>query len=145
MSSAPRYWTDACMTVIAAAFNSSERFQRAARSFSETMILRCLDDPEGRDCVAHFIFERGRCTSHRFVTADAGGHLRDAPFNKKAAMIRSTAPYELWVRLDRGELNVAQALVSPSYNVEGSKLKIMRYVSVLTAMNAVVAGVEKTY
>ncbi len=49
------------------------------------------------------------------------------------------------MRLDRGEISVAQALVSPDYDIEGSKLKIMRHVGVLTAMNAVVADLPKTY
>lgn len=145
MSSAPRFWTEACMAAIAAAFNASPRFQRAAKSFSETLILRCLDTPDGQDCAASFTFSKGTCVSHDFRNAPAPAPLRREAFDKKKAMIRSTAPYDLWVKLDRGEMNVAQAIVSPSYNVEGSKLKIMRYVGVLTAMNAVVAEVEKTY
>ncbi len=145
MSTAPRFWTEPCMTAIAAAFNTSPRFQRAAKSFSETLILRCLDTPDGQDCAASFTFKKGTCIAHDFRSASSPAPLRREPFDKKRAMIRSTAPYDLWVKLDRGEMNVAQAIVSPSYNVEGSKLKIMRYVGVLTAMNAVVAEVEKTY
>ncbi|MCA9636222.1 MAG: hypothetical protein KC420_09375, partial [Myxococcales bacterium] len=126
-------------------FNRSDRFQRAAKSFSETLILRCLDTPDGKDCTATFTFERGRCVRHTYAEADAPSAMRRQPFDKGQALARSTAPYELWVRLDRGEINVAQALVSPSYQVEGSKLKIMRHVGVLTAMNAVVAGIPKSY
>jgi len=145
MSSAPRFWTEACMTAVAAAFNTSPRFQRAAKSFSETLILRCLDTPDGLDCAVSFFFKKGSCVAHDFRSAPAPAPMRREPFDKEQAMIRSTAPYELWVKLDRAEINVAQAIVSPSYNIEGSKLKIMRFIGVLTAMSAVVAEVEKTY
>ena len=145
MTEPPRYWTPAFIDALAAAFNTHERFQRAARSFSETLILRCLDTPDGDDCSASFTFEQGRCVRHAFRRERAPSALRDEPFRKGEAMVRSTAPYALWVRLDRGEMSVPQALIAPEYNVEGSKLKIMRHVGVLTAMNAVVASLPKTY
>jgi putative sterol carrier protein len=145
MSTAPRFWTEACIDAIAEAFNSSPRFQKAAKSFSETLVLRAFDTPDGDDCQATFTFSRGRCVGHEFTSAKAPSPMRGEPFDKKRALARSTAPYALWVKLDRGEINVAQALVSPDYNIEGSKLKIMRYVGVLNAMNATVADVDKTY
>ncbi|MEZ4451127.1 MAG: hypothetical protein R3B09_16735 [Nannocystaceae bacterium] len=145
MTEPPRYWTQAFIDALAAAFNTHEKFQRAARSFSETLILRCLDTPDGDDCTATFTFEAGRCVRHAFQRERAPSSLRRAPFDKQAAMARSTAPYALWVRLDRGEMSVPQALISPEYNVEGSKLKIMRHVGVLTSMNAVVASLAKSY
>lgn len=149
MTEPPRYWTEAFIDALAAAFNTHEKFQRAARSFSETLILRCLDAPAGDggsdDCSASFTFAEGRCVRHAFRRERAPSAMRREPFPKGEAMVRSTAPYALWVRLDRGEMSVPQALISPDYNVEGSKLKIMRHVGVLTTMNAVVASLAKTY
>ena len=142
----PRYWTREFIDSLADAFNRSERFQRAARGFSETLLLRALDTPDGQDCEAAFTFDQGRCVRHAFEAQAAPSRaLRGRPFDKARALARSTAPYKLWVRLDRGEIGVAQALASPDYDIEGSKLKIMRYVGVLTAMNAVVAEQPKTY
>lgn len=149
MSDPPRYWTRAFIDALAAAFNTHEKFQRAARSFSETLILRCLDAPggdgSGEDCAASFTFADGRCVRHTFRAEKAPSAMRQEPFRKGEALCRSTAPYALWVKLDRGEIGVPQALISPDYDVEGSKLKIMRHVGVLTTMNAVVASLAKTY
>lgn len=146
MSNPPRYWTREFIDTLADAFGRSERFQRAARGFSETLVLRALDTPDGQDCEATFTFDQGRCIRHTYESAAAPSReLRGRPFDKQRVLARSTAPYRLWVRLDRGEIGVAQALVSPDYDIEGSKLKIMRHVGVLTAMNAVVAEQPKTY
>ncbi|MBK8263365.1 MAG: hypothetical protein IPK80_18720 [Nannocystis sp.] len=145
MTAPPRYWTREFVDALAEALGRSDRFQRAASGFSEALILRCLDTPDRQDCAATFIFERGRLVRHSYEAYDAPSRLRGQPFDNKSALARSTAPYGLWVRLDRGEISVPQALLSPDYDIQGSKLKIMRYVGVLTAMNAVVAALPKTY
>ncbi len=142
----PRYWTPAFVEKFVEALNSSTRFQKAARSFSQTIVLRCLDTPDKKDCVSKYTFVKGRCTEHSFTAEDAPSpSVRDEAFNKREMMARTTAPYSVWTKLDRGEMNVAQALVSPDYNIEGSKLKIMRYIGVFTALGDVASSVDKRY
>ena len=142
----PRYWTPAFVEKFVDALNSSPKFQRAARSFSATIVLRCLDTPDGEDCVSKYSFEKGRCTTHSFEREPApSSRIRGAAFDKREALARTTAPYAVWTKLDRGEMNVAQALVSPDYSIEGSKLKIMRYIGVFTALGDVASSVQKRY
>ncbi len=71
--------------------------------------------------------------------------IRDAPFDKKKAFARTTAPYAIWTKLDRGEMNVVQTLTSPDYHLEGPKLKIMANIGVFNAMSAVASRLPKRY
>jgi putative sterol carrier protein len=47
--------------------------------------------------------------------------------------------------MDKGEMGAAEALASPDYQIEGSMMQIMSNMGVFRGMNAVAAGVEKTY
>jgi putative sterol carrier protein len=71
--------------------------------------------------------------------------MREEPVDKDALMARATATYDVWVRMDKGEMGAAEALASPDYQIEGSMMQIMSNMGVFRGMNAVAAGVEKTY
>ena len=58
---------------------------------------------------------------------------------------RSTSNYEMYTKIDRGEIGVVQALTSPNYKIEGSMFKMMRLMSGMTAMNGVVQRMDKDY
>ncbi len=81
------------------------------------------------------------------ITDDAAPStvIRDAPFNAREALARATAPYNVWVKLDRGEMTAVGALASPEYVIEGPRLKIMLNMGIFNAMSAVSAGIDKRY
>lgn len=141
---APRYWTKAFQERFVETLNADAAFQKAAKSFSETIVLRCTDTPNGTDAIATYRFDRGRCTGE-WWEEPAPSRMRREPFDSKSALARTTAPYALWVKLDKGEMNVLQALASPDYALDGLKLKVMRHVGVFNAMNTVAARVPKSY
>ena len=146
MSDAPAYWSPEFVSAFVDAVNEDERFQKSAASFSDTVVLRCLGTPSGEDVEASYHFEKGEITAVDLWTEDTGDDdFRAAPFDKKAALARATAPYAIWVKLDKGEMNALQALASPEYTVEGPKLKIMANMNVLEGMSRVAANVDKTY
>lgn len=146
MSDRPRYWTPAFVEAFVEALNTDDDFQRAAGSFSDTIILRCLDTPDETDVSAAYAFEDGTVTDVDLWIDDAPSEeLREEPFDSSEAMARATAPYAIWTKLDKGEMNVMQALSSPDYSVEGSMLRIMANIKVFRGMNAVAAKVDKTY
>ncbi len=144
-TTAPRYWTEAFVDALVAELNQNPKFQKAARSFRASVALRVLDTPEGLDASATYTIENGKVVAHKFETWPAGGAMRAMAFDKKQLLARTTASYSTWLKLDKGEINVAQALVSPDYKIEGSKLKIMRHISVFTTMGDVAAQLPKAY
>ena len=146
MPDRPQYWTPEFVEAFVEAMNEDASFQKAARGFSDAIALRCLDHPTGQDIEAVYTFEDGEVTGAELWMEDAGDpDFRDDPFNKATALARATAPYDVWVKLDKGELTPLGALTSPDYHIEGPKLKIMANMAVLNGMGAVASRIPKTY
>jgi len=146
MSDAPRYWTPAFVEKFVDALNSDPDFQRAAGSFSNTIVLRCFDTPDGEDVSAAYTFDDGQVVDVDLWIDDAPSEeMRDDTFDSSEALARATASYDTWMKLDKGEMGVMQALSSPDYTIEGSTIKIMANIGVFRGMNKVAANVEKTY
>jgi putative sterol carrier protein len=143
---APRYWTPAFIERFVEALNSDADFQQKAGSFSRTIELRCLDTPDGEDVSATYTFDDGKVVDVDLWIDDAPSEqMREEPVDTDRVMARATAPYDVWVQVDRGEMGVTQALTSPDYQIEGSMLRIMSNIGVFRGLNAVAASVEKTY
>lgn len=143
---APQFWTPEYVEAFVEQMNSDPEFAKAARSFDDTIIFRCLDHPSGQDIEASYAIEKGEVVGAELAMEDApSASFRDEPFDKKAALARATAPYDVWVKLDKGEMTPLGALTSPDYTIEGPKLKIMANMGVLNAMSAASKAVDKTY
>jgi len=146
MSDTPRYWTPAFIQEFVDALNSDSEFKRTAGSFSNTIELRCLDTPEGDDVTAAYTFDDGKVVDVDLWIDDAPSEqMRNTPLDKSTAMARATAPYDVWVKVDTGEMGVTQALTSPDYTIEGSMMRIMANIGVFQGLNKVAASVDKTY
>ena len=146
MADAPLYWSPEFIEAFVEAMNDDSSFQKAARHFSDTVVFRCLDHPSGQDIEAAYTFEGGEVTDVELWVEPAGDpDFRDDPFDKSTALARATAPYVLWVKLDKGEMTPLAALTSPDYDIEGPKLKIMANMAVLNGMGDVAARLDKTY
>ena len=143
---APRYWTPAFVERFVEAINGDEEFQDTAGSFSETVELRCLDTPDGEDVSATYTFDDGQIVDVDLWIDDAPSEqMRDEPVDKDAVMVRATAPYDVWVKMDKGEMGSTEALASPDYQIEGAMMRIMSNMGVFRGMNKVSANVEKSY
>ena len=143
---APRYWTPGFVERFVESVNSDEEFQDKAGSFSETVELRCLDTPDGEDVSATYTFDEGQIVDVDLWIDDApSDQMRDEPVDKSEVMVRATAPYDVWVKMDKGEMGSTEALASPDYQIEGAMMKIMSNMGVFRGLNKVAAHVEKTY
>ncbi len=144
--SSPRFWSPEFIEQFVEAMNEDPSFQKAARGFSETIVFRCLDHPDGDDIEAAYQFENGEVEGVELWTESSpSADLRHHAFDKKMALARATAPYDIWVKMDKGDLSPLGALTSPDYEIEGPKLKIMANMGVLNAMSAVSRSIDKTY
>jgi len=146
MSDLPRYWTPGFVERFVEALNSDEEFQDTAGSFSKTVELRCLDTPDGEDVSATYTFEDGKVVDvDLWIDGAPSDAMREEPVDKSAVMARATADYDVWVRMDKGEMGAAEALASPDYQIEGSMMQIMSNMGTFRGMMSVAADVEKTY
>jgi len=146
MSDAPRYWTPEFVEAFVESINSDEEFQDKAGSFSETIELRCLDTPDAEDVSATYAFEEGRIVDvDLWIDEAPSEQMREEEVDTDAIMARATAPYDVWVQMDKGEMGAAEAIASPDYQIDGSMMQVMSNMSVFRGMMSVAAEVEKTY
>ena len=146
MSDAPRYWTPAFVERFVDALNNDEDFQETAGSFSETVELRCLDTPDAEDVSATYTFEDGQVVDVDLWIDEAPfEQMREEEVDTDAIMARATAPYDVWVQMDKGEMGAAEAIASPDYQIDGSMMQVMSNMGVFRGMMSVAAEVEKTY
>jgi hypothetical protein len=141
----PLYWSAAYVDSFVDALRADADFQKAARKFEGVLVLRCLDTPEGEDVEAAYHVSNGTLRVERLAVKAPSASLRGKPFDGARAFARTTAPYRVWTKLDRGEMNVLQAIASPDYHVEGPKLRILANVGLLNAMSAVGARTPKRF
>ncbi|PSQ98043.1 MAG: hypothetical protein BRD53_03005, partial [Bacteroidetes bacterium SW_7_64_58] len=117
-----------------------------AGSFSETIELRCLDTPDAEDVSATYAFEEGRIVDvDLWIDEAPSEQMREEAVDTDAIMARATAPYDVWVQMDKGEMGAAEAIASPDYQIDGSMMQVMSNMSVFRGMMSVAAEVEKTY
>lgn len=146
MPDPPRYWSPEFVERFVEALNADEGFQETAASFSNAIELRCFDTPDGEDVSATYSFEDGTVVDVDLWIDDApSDQMRNEPLEKSEVMARATAPYDVWVRMDMGQMGVTQALTSPDYNIEGSMMQIMANIGVFRGMNTVASDVDKIY
>jgi len=146
MADSPQYWSPEFVERFVEALNRDEKFQSTAGSFSNTIELRCLGTPDGEDVSALYTFEDGRVVDvDLWIDEAPSEEMRQEPFDSSTAMARATAPYAVWVKLDKGEMGVTAAITSPDYNIDGPMLQIMSNIGVFRGLNRVASEVEKTY
>ena len=142
----PRYWTPEFVEAFVESINSDEEFQDKAGSFSETIELRCLDTPDAEDVSATYTFEEGRIVDvDLWIDEAPSEQMREEEVDTDAIMARATAPYDVWVQMDKGEMGAAEAIASPDYQIDGSMMQVMSNMGVFRGMMSVAAEVEKTY
>lgn len=145
MADTPHYWTPEFTDVYVAELNRDPDFQKAARKFTGVLVMRALDAPETKDVEARYHVDHGKVRVETDREDAPSSAIRNRVFDKSRHFARTTAPYQMWCKLDRGEMNVVQAIAHPDYKVEGPKLKIMTSIGMLNAMAAVAKRLPKKY
>ena len=126
--------------------NNDPTHLRKAVNLTGVMVLRVLDDPDGKDLCVTYTFDKGRCTDWVYEAEPAPSSLRDRPFAPmKDGITRVTAGYATFVKLDTGEMTPADAIDSPDYKIEGSMLMILPLLQAVDSWNRTVRAIEKTY
>jgi hypothetical protein len=126
--------------------NAHEEHLKLAKNLSGIVMLRALDDPEGMDVLVTYTFEQGRITAHEYEAEAAPSSLRTRPFKPMVdGLVRLSAHYDTFVKLDTGEMAPSDTVDSPDYDIEGSMLMIMPLMQSFDSWNRVVRGIDKDY
>jgi hypothetical protein len=141
-----RYFSREAVQQAIDAINADAAHLEAAKLLTGKLALRALDTPDGKDVLVTYTFSAGRCVDWVYEDAPAPSPLRTRPFKPmKDGIARVTARYATFVKLDRGEMEPADAINSPDYQIEGSMLMIMPLMQAVDSWNRKVRSLPKEY
>lgn len=110
------------------------------------VVVRALNAPDGKDVQIAYLFDKGRCAEFEFEEGDTPAVFRETPFSSpQDGVVRVTATYDTWVKLDKGETTPAEALRSSDYQVEGNLLLLMPLSQAINSWTAKVQSLPKSY
>jgi putative sterol carrier protein len=140
-----RYLSREFVDAVKNQLNTDPNYLQKAKNLTGIIALRALDCPDGTDKHITYHFNQGRLLDVVYEEeTKPSSIIRNRPFDN-GWISRSTSNYEMYTKIDRGEIGVVQALTSPNYKIEGSMFKMMRLMSGMTAMNGVVQKMDKEY
>ena len=125
--------------------NGDAKLKKLGRGLSDSIQLRCSGTPDGLDVSASYRLHQGTIELTAWDEGPAGGPLLQGPIDRSKYRARTTAPYEIWVKMDKKEFTVMDAILSPKYKFEGAKLKVLRHVRVFVRISDVAQAMEKRY
>jgi hypothetical protein len=142
-----RYFSREAVREAVQALNDDPAHLEAAKLLTGRFVLRALDAPEGMDVMITFTFEAGRCMHWEYEDAPSpSATVRQRPFRPlKDGIARVTASYATFVKLDRGEMEPADAINSTDYTIEGSMLLIMPLMQAVDSWNRKIRSLPKEY
>jgi hypothetical protein len=140
-----RYYTKEWVTALVEKMTSSEDFMREADKLVGTFVFRIYDCPGGLDKTTHWEFQDGRCVRWDYEEQPAPWtELRSAPLNPNWVS-RVSCSYEMFAKINRGEMSPMRALTSSGYQIEGKKVLILKMVKAVSAWNDLASTIPVVY
>lgn len=141
-----RFWSKESVQQTIDVMNKDKDHLELAKNLSGKVVIRVLDDPDGKDIYACFTFEKGQCVDWTYDAESAPSSLRDKPFKPIIdGLARVTAKYDTFMKLDKGEMEVPDTVDSPDYKIEGNMIMLMPYMQAVDSWNRRARTVPKEY
>jgi putative sterol carrier protein len=141
-----RMFTKELIDTNIATCNGDPELLEKSKLLTGKVVMCALDTPDGKDVSVAYTFDQGKCTHYDFDEKDAPSALRDAPFRPMVdGLARITATYETFVKLDKGEIEPAEALNAPDYKIDGNMVMLMPLMQAVTAWTEKIRGIPKEY
>jgi hypothetical protein len=128
--------------------NADAAHLERAKLLNGKVILCALDAPDAQDVSITYTFKAGRCVDFLYEAEAAPSSLRQRPFVPlKDGLARVTASYATFVKLDKGEIEPAEALnsKSDSYKIEGNMIMLMPLMQAVDSWTKKVREIPKQY
>ncbi len=103
--------------------------------------LLVTDCPGGVDKLIDGDLEDGRVMLFELEEKPAPSALRAMPFDTKQCLLRITCSYEMFAKLNKGEITLIQALSSGAYKLDGDIAKIMERIGSVITFNELMASI----
>jgi putative sterol carrier protein len=121
--------------------NSDAEYLKKAKGMTFKAQLLVTDCPGGVDKLIDVDLKDGKVVSIKLQEKPAPSELRTTPFDAKQCFLRATSSYEMFTKLNKGEIAPIQALSSGDYKLDGDMAKIMEKMGLVVAFNEFMASV----
>ena len=141
-----RFWSKESVQQTIDVMNDNPEHLKLSGNLSGKVVIRVLDDPDGKDIYASFTFEKGKCSGFTYEAEKAPSSLRKRVFKPFVdGLARVTASYQTFVKLDSGEMEAHDAVNSPDYKIEGNMVMLMPMMQAVDSWNRNARSVPKEY
>lgn len=141
----PRLWTEELGRELVRLINQDAKMQKLGAKLNERIQLRCLDTPDGTDVAASYQFKNGQAELVVWDEQPSPAPFRNDKFSKREFLARTTAPFRIWKALDKGEMGVIAAIISPDYKFEGAKMKVLANLRLFQRVSDLSSSINKRY
>jgi len=141
-----RFYSRALIEEAVEQCNADSALQAISKMLNGKVVFRAYDDPDGKDITVCYEFDKGQCVGFDYNSADAPSSGRSVKFvAPRDGMLRITSSYETFAKLDRGEIEPADALNSPDYKIDGSVLMLLPLMKAINGWSEKLQKMPKTY
>ena len=133
-------WVDAIKEKMA----SDEAYKRKNGKWDTKLCSLVLGAPGGVDIFVEWNIQDGQLVSVNRQEKPAPSDWRKEPFDGKKYVVRSTAPYEAYAKLNRREMNFMKAIMTGGYKIDGM-VKVLPMVGKMTAWTDLQAFIPCEY
>lgn len=112
--------------------NNDKKYLKKTKDVTLVMQNLVLDAPGNVDRLLAWVFERGKIVSATVEEKPAPSDLRNIPFDGTKVFMRTTGPYEAYVKLNKQEITPIEAIAQGVYKFEGDIMKIQAKTPSLT-------------
>ncbi len=128
------------------ACNADQQHLERAKLLNGKVILLATDTPDGKDVHVTYNFKAGSCSGYELEEEAAPSSLRDRAFVPlKDGLVRVVASYDTFGKLDRGELEPAEAMNNKEYKIEGNMIMLMPLMQAVDSWTKKVREIAKEY
>lgn len=125
--------------------NQDKKYLKKTKDITLVMQNRVLDAPGNVDKILTYTFERGKILSATLEEKLAPSDLRKIHFDGTKVFMRTTGPYEAYVKLNKKELMPMEAIAQGLYKFEGDIMKIQAKTPGLTRFTDICAAIACEY
>lgn len=141
-----RFYSKALIEEAVEQCNGDAALQAISKMLNGHIVFRAFDDPDGKDITVRYEFDKGKCTHFDYQSDDAPSPDRDRKFSApKDGVLRISSSYETFAKLDRGEMEPADAINSPDYKIDGNILMLLPLMKAINGWSDKLRNIPKTY
>ena len=142
-----RFYSKEWVEAVVKKVNSDKEYLEKAKKLTGSFMSIITDCPDGNDVKFWIKFNKGKAVDYEYEAkpAPASFRIENEPWDKSKSLVKAQADYETFRRLQKGEINPAEAMGSGQYKVDGDMVKLIALMPYQKAYTELHATIECEY